>query len=83
MHHIGLNDVLGVARLTGRLPRELRLIGIQPASMEASLSLTPVVRGKFEELVGLAVGQLRDWGHTVTPRSAELQPAVNGPATAC
>lgn len=68
VHHIGLNDILGVARLVGSVPEEMRLVGIQPESMEPGLELHPAVRAKFGELVGLVIGVLEEWGVTVEPR---------------
>lgn len=62
VHQIGVPDLLFAAMLTGVLPLNLCLVGIQPESLEAGLELTGTVRGKMDELLGLAVEELRSWG---------------------
>ncbi len=43
VHEVGLEDVLTIARLEGRLPPQRALIGIQPQVIDWGDSLTPAV----------------------------------------
>ncbi len=61
VHHIGLSDVLYAAKLLGNLPPSMRLIGIQPESIEVGLELTDRIRNKMEEMVSLTVNTLKEW----------------------
>ncbi len=70
VHQIGVPDLLFAAMLTDALPRDVCLVGIQPQSLEAGLELTDVVRGKMEELLGMAVERLRSWGVEVAIKEA-------------
>ena len=69
LHHIGLSDVLAMAKLLNILPEEICLIGIQPLSIELGLELSEFLQGKLEELVDRIIDKLRDWGVHLVPRS--------------
>ncbi|MCL5024759.1 MAG: HyaD/HybD family hydrogenase maturation endopeptidase [Nitrospirae bacterium] len=61
VHHIGLSDVLYAAKLLGVTPSDMRLIGIQPESLEVGLDVTECIGGKMEELIGLLIITLKEW----------------------
>ncbi|MEN2994138.1 MAG: HyaD/HybD family hydrogenase maturation endopeptidase [Thermodesulfovibrio sp.] len=61
-HHVGVQDLLEVARLLGVMPEELVLVGIQPQSIELGLDLTPILIGKLNELVNEILLILNKWG---------------------
>jgi hydrogenase maturation protease len=61
LHHLGLPDVLAMARLLNTLPAEISLIGIQPRSIELGLDLTEVMQGNLELLITHIIDKLRDW----------------------
>lgn len=42
-HQVGIGDLLAVARLTGVLPERVALVGVQPATVEIGLDLSPTV----------------------------------------
>jgi hydrogenase maturation protease len=69
LHHIGLTDVLAMARLLNILPEEVCLIGIQPQDIELGLDLTEILQEKLDRLVGLILDKLRDWDVVLVPRS--------------
>ncbi|WP_203525775.1 HyaD/HybD family hydrogenase maturation endopeptidase [Crenobacter caeni] len=70
LHQTGFSEVLGLASLQGRMPAQLKLIGVQPAVLEDyGGSLSAPVRGRLEEAVALAVATLKDWGVPLTPRT--------------
>lgn len=62
VHHVGVQDLLEVARLMGYMPEELVLVGIQPENIDLGLDLTPVVAGKLNELTKEILEILKRWG---------------------
>lgn len=77
MHQTGFQDVLAAAELMGRAPREVVLIGVQPAELEDyGGSLTPKVSARLDEVVERAVAQLADWGFALRPRRSALPPLL-------
>ena len=75
LHQTGFQEVIAAADLTGQLPEEMLLIGVQPEELDDyGGSLRPVVKARLGEAVDLAVAQLAAWGFELTPRQgvAEL-----------
>lgn len=62
VHHVGVQDLIEVARLMGYMPEELVLAGIQPESIDLGLDLTPTVAGKLKELTEEILSILNNWG---------------------
>ena len=63
MHQAGFQEVLASADLTGSLPAELALVGVQPELLnDYGGSLTEGVRSQIEPAVELACRVLNDWG---------------------
>jgi hydrogenase maturation protease len=50
-HQMGFSELLGVAKLRGRMPRELVLIGVPPRELELSMELSPEVALLLPEAV--------------------------------
>jgi hydrogenase maturation protease len=69
-HQIDLRDVLELAQLRGRLPRDAVAIGIQPATIELSDGLTDCVRARVDDVVRSAVDVLASWGHACARKGA-------------
>lgn len=61
VHHIGLSDVLFAAKLLEITPAKLRLIGIQPESLDVGLAMTERINGKMEEVIGAIISTLKEW----------------------
>jgi hydrogenase maturation protease len=61
-HQMGLADLLAAARLRGRYPGELVLVGVQPGVVETGLELSPPVAAQLSSLVDAALSQLSRWG---------------------
>jgi len=62
--------LLGLARVCGRFPEQITLIGVQPAVLDdLGGSLSPQVRARLDEAVELAVAELRAWGLEPLPRA--------------
>ncbi|NOZ05340.1 MAG: HyaD/HybD family hydrogenase maturation endopeptidase [Chloroflexi bacterium] len=66
-HQLGLSDLLAVAELTGKRPAETVAIGIQPASLETGLELSPVVADHLADIVAAVIEQLAAWDVQPTP----------------
>jgi hydrogenase maturation protease len=76
MHQAGFQEVLSSATLSGSLPGDLVLIGVQPERLDDyGGSLTAGVKGRIDEAVELACEVLRGWGIEVTERDQPLQGA--------
>jgi hydrogenase maturation protease len=67
-HQMGLADILSVARLRGRAPEKLVLWGVQPAVIDTTLELSPVVAAQVRALVSGVLADLNQWGIEVTRR---------------
>jgi len=55
--------MLFAAKLKDVYPRNVVLLGVQPASLEMGLELSPVVQAQVDVLVRQAMEQLQQWGH--------------------
>ena len=80
MHQTGFQDVLAAAELMGQSPREIVLIGVQPAQLEDfGGSLTPLVSARVDDAVAEAVLQLHRWGFRPWPRLNPPSEPLMGP----
>ncbi len=61
-HQLGLSDLLAAAALTGELPRQVALFGMEPQRVELGLEMTDEVKGSFEKLLEIVVDQLKTIG---------------------
>lgn len=68
-HDIGLQEVLSVAELIDKGPKEIVVIGVEPESLDVSLDLSPSVRRILERLLNEVVEQLKEWGIKVKVRN--------------
>ena len=71
MHHLGLMDVLCIVRMSGNMPHEMCIIGIQPKSLELGLDMTPEIWDKKSALIGRVVAKLQEWGVPCALRSPQ------------
>jgi hydrogenase maturation protease len=71
MHHLGLMDVLCIVRMSGNMPRELCIIGIQPKSLELGIDMTPEIWDKQEALIERLVRKLCEWNIPCVLRSPQ------------
>jgi hydrogenase maturation protease len=71
MHHLGLMDVLCIVRMSGNVPRELCIIGIQPKSLELGIDMTPEIWDKQEALIERLVRKLHEWNIPCVLRSPQ------------
>lgn len=70
LHQTGFQEVLAMADFTGSCPREMRLIGVQPRTLEDfGGSLTPEVRAQLEPALQTALEYLASLGVVAQPRA--------------
>jgi len=79
VHQIGVSDLLEGARLRGRLPPRLRLVGVVPASVELGLSRTPAIEAAIPALVQAIVDEVEALGYQLSRRSADDVACATGP----
>lgn len=60
-HQVGLLDILTSARLTGKEPRVLEVVGVVSENVDLRLGLTESARGGIPSAVGLAAEVLDSW----------------------
>ncbi|MEN3029159.1 MAG: hydrogenase maturation protease [Aquificaceae bacterium] len=58
-HELGIQEVLGIAEITGRKPPEMVLIGMEPESLDISLELSDHCQGKLPILLDEVLKQLK------------------------
>jgi hydrogenase maturation protease len=61
VHHIGLSDVMFAAKLLDYKPLKIRLIGIQPQSLDVGLDMTERISSKMGELIDKIIMTLKEW----------------------
>jgi hydrogenase maturation protease len=64
-HQIDLREVLAVAEIRGKLPKQTVALGLQPERVELSDQLSPMVEDRIPDVVAHACRQLEAWGHEV------------------
>ena len=78
-HEVGLLDLMDIARLTGTLPRNRALIGIQPETLDWSMEPSRPVQAGIGQAVEAARALIEQWhaaaGETPhpTPRSQPMK----------
>jgi len=70
-HQIGVADLLDGARLRGRLPESLTLLGLVPGSIELGLERSDAVEAALPLLVEAVVAEAGRLGYRFTRRSRE------------
>jgi hydrogenase maturation protease len=72
MHQAGFQEVLATASLSGELPPQIALIGVQPELLDDyGGSLTPGVRAMLDPAVLQGVGVLAGWGIAARERTGD------------
>lgn len=61
VHQLGVADMLAALRMMGCPPREVVLLGLQPACLTLGTELTPDVAVALDVLVEAAIGELAAW----------------------
>ena len=66
-HQVGLLDVFAAARLLGREPAHVQVVGVVPELVELTLGLSPVVSAALPLAVATAVAVLDRWLAALPP----------------
>lgn len=74
-HQIDLKEVLALAELRGTLPEQLVVLGLEPAVIEMSATLSEPVEKAMPELLARVIGQLEDWGYETSPTPSKKSTA--------
>jgi hydrogenase maturation protease len=61
-HQVGVADLLDAARLLGRYPERLVLLGLVPRTLDLGLGLSPVLTAALPELLALVVSEAQALG---------------------
>lgn len=61
-HQVSLSDVLASLEFTGRAPKSIAIVGMQPVSMSLGMELSPEVAAKVPELVAMTLAELAALG---------------------
>ncbi|MEQ6376045.1 HyaD/HybD family hydrogenase maturation endopeptidase [Bacillaceae bacterium S4-13-56] len=61
IHQIGFQEVLSVAKIRERLPQNMVMIGIQPASLELGVDVSDTIKKKMPQLVHVVSEQVEKW----------------------
>lgn len=69
-HQIGFQEVLALARLRGKLPAQMVLLGVQPQSLDWGTELTSTAAGALPRLRTMIYEQINAWNPVrKTPKS--------------
>lgn len=75
LHQTGFQEVLSLAMLTGKYPRQVLLVGCQPEELDDyGGSLRPRIKLALEDALAHGLATLREWGARPEPRTAPLSP---------
>lgn len=83
LHQASFQELLSLARLRGRFPQHITVIGVQPQVLDdLGGSLSPPVRARLDDAVALAITELAAWGVQATPRRQPPDEALSPTALA-
>ncbi len=69
-HQIGIQETLLMSEIRGFCPEKVTLLGVLPASLDASDQLSPVVRPKLDDVAGIIIDELAADGVAVLKKAA-------------
>ena len=61
MHELGIQDVLAVMEVLEKPAKEIRILGVQPLTIDIGLEMTPIVAGAVENVVEKLLQVLQEW----------------------
>lgn len=70
-HQLGISDLLAAAALTGEMPKNLVLFGIEPKRIELGLGFSDEVKASFDKLISVVAEEIRGLGYTLEPRECD------------
>jgi hydrogenase maturation protease len=70
VHQVGVADLLNAARLIGRYPRSVVLLGLVPAAITLSVARTRIVEAAIGTLVSAITLEVHTLGYELVPQAA-------------
>lgn len=61
MHELGIQDVLAVLEVLEKPAKEIKILGVQPLTVDIGLELTPLVAGVVDSTVDKLLMVLQEW----------------------
>ena len=61
MHELGIQDVLAILEVVGKPTKEIKVLGVEPQTLDIGLELTPLVAGVVENVVEKLLLILGEW----------------------
>lgn len=61
MHELGIQDVLAVMEVLEKPAKEIRILGVQPLTIDIGLEMTPIVTGNVENVIEKLLLILKEW----------------------
>lgn len=61
-HQVSLSDVLASLEFTGRAPKSIAIVGMQPVSMSLGMELSPEVEARIPDLLAMTLAELAALG---------------------
>jgi len=61
MHELGIQDVLEVMNVLEKPAKEIRILGVQPLTIDIGLDMTPIITEKVASVVEKVVMVLKEW----------------------
>lgn len=62
MHELGIQDVLGVMEVLEKPAKEIRIVGVEPLTIDIGLDMTPIIRESVKPAVEKLLQILQEWG---------------------
>jgi hydrogenase maturation protease len=75
-HQIGVADLLDAMHWRGTWPARVRVLGLVPERIELERGLSPAVAAGIDRLVDAAVRELREAGHAIDERPADIDASL-------
>ena len=61
MHELGIQDVLAVLEVMEKSAKEIRILGVQPLTIDIGLEMTPLITGVVDDVAEKLLLILREW----------------------
>lgn len=61
-HQVGIAELITIANITGKLPKKLILIGIEPKCIQVGLEISKEVSDRIDEVISLVIQELTSLG---------------------
>ncbi len=71
-HQVGLQDLLGLAKLRGNFPEQVILWGVQAERLEPGVELSPAIAAQVDALVTRVIEELAQWNISVKQKVSSL-----------